>query len=215
MSDKVEYTLVKDITSYKYPSHMKRPPRFDNYFEKWIPKWETHLKHLTGKPNVLGVEIGVLYGDCAIFCAEKIANVENSLHCAIDINDNEYLQNNIAPYKNIKFMQGRSSDFLGNPQLLLSETVDYVYVDGSHLTIDVISDAVLSWRILKDNGILIFDDYGWGIHTTDEKQKPKLAIDAFMSAYQGHFQLLEGGWQMFLKKLHYEYSKEELEANYQ
>ena len=93
--------------------------------------------------------------------------------------------------------------------------VDELKFDGIMFVDDVINDAVLSWRILKDGGILIFDDYGWGIHTTDEKQKPKLAIDAFMSAYQGHYQLLEAGWQVFLKKLHYEYSKEELEANYQ
>ena len=209
--NKVEYTLIKDMTTYKYPSHMKRPPGFENYHEKWIPKWETHLKHLIGNPNVLGIEIGTLYGDCAVFCAERIVTGENSLHCSIDINNNKYLKNNIAPYKNIKFMKGRSSDFLGNPLLLLSETADYIFIDGSHLAFDIINDAVLSWRILKDGGILIFDDYGWGIHTNDEKQKPKIAIDAFMSAYQGHYQIIEVGWQVYLKKLHCEYSKEELE----
>jgi hypothetical protein len=54
-----------------------------------------------------------------------------------------------------------------------------------------------------------------GVHTTDEKQKPKCGIDAFLSAYREHYQVLESGWQVYLKKLHYEPSKEELEANYQ
>lgn len=212
-----EYTLKKDITSYTYPSHMKRPEGFfgSNFFEKWIPKWQTHLGHLMGKPNILGMEIGALHGDCTVFCAEKIANGENSLHCAIDINENEYLKHNIAPYKNIQFMLGRSYDILRKENAFIPETVDYVYVDGSHLAIDVLSDAVLSWSLLKVDGILIFDDYGWGAHTTDEKQKPKLAIDAFLSAYTGHYQVIEMGWQVFLKKLAYTYSKEELEANYQ
>ena len=210
-----EYTLVRDITSYTYPSHMKRPEGFfgSNFFEKWIPNWQTHLGHLSNKPNVVGIEVGALHGDCAVFCADKIANGEGSIHYTIDINDTEYLRNNITPYKNIIFVKGKSYDILRKD--FFPQTADYIYIDGSHLAIDVMNDAVLSWSILKDNGILIFDDYGWGAHTTDEKQKPKLAIDSFMSAYQGHFQLLLGGWQVFLKKLPYTYSPEELGANYQ
>lgn len=212
-----EYILNKDITSYTYPPHMKRPEGFfgSNFFEKWIPRWQTHLGHLMGKPNILGLEIGALHGDCTVFCAEKIANGKNSLHCVIDINENDYLKNNIAPYENIQFMLGKSYDILRKENAFIPDTVDYVYVDGSHLAIDVLSDAVLSWSLLKVGGILIFDDYGWGVHTTDEKQKPKLAIDAFLSAYVEHYTLLEKGWQVYLKKLAYTYSEEELKANYQ
>lgn len=212
-----EYTLVRDITSYTYPSHMKRPEGFfgTNFFEKWTSNWKKHLGHLSGKPNVLGIEIGTLHGDCAVFCAEQITNGEGSIHCTIDINETEYLKNNVAPYKNIRFIKGRSDVILRDPHIFQPNTADYVYVDGSHLAIDVLTDAVLAWPILKDNGILIFDDYGWGAHTTDAKQKPKLGVDAFLQGYTGHCQLIEAGWQVFLKKLPYTYSKEELEANYQ
>ncbi len=40
-------------------------------------------------------------------------------------------------------------------------------------------------------------------------------IDAFLNGYTGHCELIHGGWQVFLKKLPYTYSAEELEANYQ
>jgi hypothetical protein len=212
-----EYTLIKNINSYFYPTHMKRPEGFfgSNFFEKWIPFWEQALGHLSNRENVVGIEIGSLHGDCAVFCADKITNGNNSCHYAIDININEYLTNNIAPYKNIKFIHGKSYDILRNSSLFSPNMADYIYIDGSHLAIDVINDAVLSWSILKDNGILIFDDYGWGIHTDDEKQKPKLGIDAFISAYKGHYEIIEMGWQVFLKKLPYTYSEEELKANYQ
>lgn len=211
-----DYILKKDITSYTYPSHMKHPEGFlgSNFFEKWIPNWQTFLGHLSGSEGVVGIEIGVLHGDCAVFCAEKIANGSNSRHIAIDINETDYLKNNIAPYSNISFIKGKSYDIL-RKHFSDTEFADYIYVDGSHLAIDVLSDAVLSWSLLKVGGILIFDDYGWGIHTNDEKQKPKLAIDAFLSAYTQHYQLLQLNWQVFLKKLSYIYSKEELEANYQ
>lgn len=212
-----EYTLKSSITTYHYPEHMKRPEGFfgSNFFEKWIPNWQKYLGHLVGVPNIIGIEIGVLHGDCAVFCADKIITGENSIHYVIDINENEYLTNNIAPYLNKKiiFLQGTSYDILR--KTFSKSIADYIYIDGSHLAIDVLSDAVLSWGLLKDNGILIFDDYGWGVHTTDDKQKPKLAIDAFLSAYKDHYQLLDMGWQIIVKKLPYVYSKEELESNYQ
>ena len=211
-----QYTLKRDITTYTYPSHMTRPEGFfgSNFFEKWIPNWEKNLKHLRGQPNVVGIEIGVLNGDCAVFCAERIANGAGSMHYAVDINETEHLKNNIAPYlgKNITFIKGRSYNVLR--QSFAEKVADYIYIDGSHLAIDVLSDAVLSWSLLKDEGILIFDDYGWGAHTSDEKQKPKLAIDAFLTGYTGHATVIEAGWQVFVKKLPYTYSKEELEANY-
>jgi cephalosporin hydroxylase len=83
---------------------MKRPVGFDSYFEKWISQWKPYLSEFVGIPNVIGIEIGALYGECSVFCAETIASGENSLHIVIDINTNEYLQNNIAPYKNIRFI---------------------------------------------------------------------------------------------------------------
>lgn len=212
-----EYTLIKDITTYEYPSHMKHPEGFfgSNFFSKWIPDWQNHLGHLKGKEDVLGIEIGCLNGDCSVFCAEQITNGKGSRHYCVDINETEYLKNNIAPYidRNIQFVKGKSYDVLR--RVFQENSADYIYIDGSHLAIDVLSDAVLSWSLLKDGGILIFDDYGWGCHTTIENQKPKIAIDAFMSAYVGHYELLHHGWQVFLKKLPYTYSAEELEANYQ
>ena len=41
------------------------------------------------------------------------------------------------------------------------ETYDIIYIDGSHATSDVLEDAVLSYRLLKPGGLLIFDDYHW------------------------------------------------------
>lgn len=210
-----EYTLEKDITSYTYPSHMQRPDGFfgSNFFEKFIPNWASHLKHISGQPNIVGIEVGVLHGDCSVYCAEQIANGKGSIHYAVDINETDYFKNNTSPYKNIIFKKGFSYDVLRNfPN---DNFADYILIDGSHLAIDVLADAVLSWKLLKDGGILIFDDYGWGIHTTDEKQKPKLGIDAFLSAYTGHYEMIEMGWQVFIKKLPYVYSEEELSANYQ
>ena len=209
-----EYILTEDITTYHYPTHMKRPDGFfgSNFFVKWIPQWKTHLSHLKNKNDVVGIEIGGLYGDCAVWCAENICNGKNSIHYTIDIDPTEYLINNIQPLKNIKLIKGDSSEVLinFNHNNINKHFADYVYVDGSHISIDVLRDAVFSWHLLKEGGVLIFDDYGWGIHTNDNTLKPKTGIDAFLKAYEGHYEIIQFEWQIFLKKksIFYKYNKE-------
>lgn len=38
---------------------------------------------------------------------------------------------------------------------------DLVYIDGSHLRLDVLSDASMAWRLLREGGVMVFDDYEW------------------------------------------------------
>jgi predicted O-methyltransferase YrrM len=80
------------------------------------------------------------------------------------------------------------------------EQFDLVYIDGSHEAPDVLSDAVLSWPLLKSGGILGFDDYGW--HQFPEaKRCPALAVDAFLGVMRGKFSIYERGYQVWLKKV--------------
>ncbi|PIA73247.1 hypothetical protein CDR19_10610 [Ectopseudomonas toyotomiensis] len=61
---------------------------------------------------------------------------------------------------------------------------DMIYVDGSHQAPDVLSDAVLAFKLLKVGGVLIFDDYLWYENLPygkDILRSPKLAIDSFVN----------------------------------
>jgi predicted O-methyltransferase YrrM len=62
---------------------------------------------------------------------------------------------------------------------------DIIYIDGNHEPEYVLEDAVLAFRKLKPNGILIFDDYGWG--GPDLTQR---GIDAFLSGYHKRIRYL-------------------------
>lgn len=61
-----------------------------------------------------------------------------------------------------------------------SEYFDFIYVDGSHETTDVLSDAVMSFKLLKKGGMMILDDYLWHVDG-NAFYRPKLAIDAFVN----------------------------------
>lgn len=60
---------------------------------------------------------------------------------------------------------------------------DFIYVDGSHATVDVLSDAILSFKLLKTGGMMVFDDYCWASRVKSLDYFPKMAIDAFTTIY--------------------------------
>jgi predicted O-methyltransferase YrrM len=75
---------------------------------------------------------------------------------------------------------------------------DIVYIDGNHEPEYVLEDAVLSFRKLKKNGIMIFDDYGWG-----GPDLTKRGIDAFLWGYYKRITYLgQIDSQLFIRKNH-------------
>jgi len=80
---------------------------------------------------------------------------------------------------------------------LKDEFFDIIYIDGNDEPEYVLEDAVLSFRKLKHNGIMIFDDYGWG--GPDLTQK---GIDGFLSGYHKKIKYLgEKASQVFIQKI--------------
>ncbi len=74
---------------------------------------------------------------------------------------------------------------------------DIIYIDGNHEPEYVLEDAVLSFRKLKKNGIMIFDDYGWG-----GPDLTKRGIDGFLFGYHKKIKILgELNTQVFIQKL--------------
>ncbi|KAA6422123.1 MAG: hypothetical protein FRX49_07874 [Trebouxia sp. A1-2] len=63
-------------------------------------------------------------------------------------------------------------------------TFDIVYIDGSHYPQDVLTDAVMAWKLLNEGGIMILDDYEWHqVTQVPVEHTPKKAIDAFLHAF--------------------------------
>lgn len=63
------------------------------------------------------------------------------------------------------------------------ESFDLIYIDGWHGSHSVLDDAVLSWKLLKVGGVLVFDDYSWSVPSTKPFRNPKLAIDSFWEIF--------------------------------
>jgi predicted O-methyltransferase YrrM len=94
----------------------------------------------------------------------------------------------LASGREHKVYKIKGDSLLGLSSLITQGKTNYfdmVYVDGSHETPDVFGDAVLSYRLLRLNGLMIFDDYVWGAGVeSDPLRNPKLAIDSFLNCFQ-------------------------------
>jgi predicted O-methyltransferase YrrM len=101
---------------------------------------------------------------------------------------------------------GRVRKLVGDSRRLLpdlaarDERFDFIYVDGSHHALDVIVDAALSWSLLDDGGVLVFDDYSWDPWKDDPLRTPRPAVDAFLTLVQGRFTLEFTGYQLGIRK---------------
>ena len=82
---------------------------------------------------------------------------------------------------------------------LPKEHFDIIYIDGSHYAAHVLADAVLSFPLLKNGGILIFDDYKLQTKK-DPHNNPQTGIDAFLHVYKHHFDTLFIDWQVAIRK---------------
>jgi predicted O-methyltransferase YrrM len=77
---------------------------------------------------------------------------------------------------------------------------DVIYIDGSHGRDDVLVDSLLSWKLLRNAGTLIWDDYLWGVPDLPEKARPQSAIDAFLALHADECQLVHKGAQLIVEK---------------
>jgi predicted O-methyltransferase YrrM len=90
---------------------------------------------------------------------------------------------------NIEFLEGKRGQY------------SFVYIDGAHEAKNVAEDFMLSWDLLAKGGIMAFDDYTWDMGTGQPRDNPRLAIDFFLEAYSGRFEIVHRGYQLHIKKI--------------
>jgi SAM-dependent methyltransferase len=170
----------------------------------WLaPSWSQHLAAFRGIPHLRFLEIGSFEGRSAIWFLEHILTHPTASITCVDSfsrrNGETRFDHNIRVSGfagKVTKRKGRSDEILGT---LPPASFDAIYVDGSHMAVDVLMDAVSSWLLLKPGGLLIFDDYGWRMDAPPLK-RPQMAIDLFLAAFGGQLELLHKEWQVIVRK---------------
>ena len=187
-------------------------PKFSNDWFSSGPKiiWDKLILNLN--PSKI-LEIGCFEGASTCYLVENISKKKNiEIHCIDNWNGGlEHREDGFYPIENMNKTYERFKKNISyvthnalykpkivihkdNSDLALSKLInagfidyfDFIYIDGSHQAPDVLLDAVLSFRLLKEKGIVGFDDYLWKeplSYGNDPIRSPKIAIDAFTNIY--------------------------------
>ncbi|HXW30548.1 MAG TPA: class I SAM-dependent methyltransferase [Xanthobacteraceae bacterium] len=75
---------------------------------------------------------------------------------------------------------------------------ELVFIDGSHLAIDVYRDGLLAWPLLSADGIVIFDDYQRQLGPAQDL--PHVGIDTFLEVIRGDYEELFRGHEIIVRK---------------
>ncbi len=178
-----------------------------NFSADWVSSristWEKVLAEFKGKPNVRYLEIGVYEGRSMIWMLENILTHPTSRATGIDIFTCPDLKKIFLSNLKISGYAYKVKTITGNSQIELKylppNSFDFIYIDGSHYAKNVLADIVLSWPLLKNNGLLILDDYGLGGGLPLER-RPQIAIDAFVAAYRNEINIIHHDYQVIVRK---------------
>lgn len=176
-----------------------------NNFEKFLMEFK-------GKSGLSFMEIGSFEGRSTLWLLENILTSPDSrITCVDTFEGSGYYKTDGISTENLegRFRENVKNHlskvtirkgFSQNVVRGIIENFDFIYVDGSHTAYDTLEDMILTWRILKVGGIMIVDDYKWN-RFQDPHLCPQLGIDAFISVFEGKYELLLKEYQVILRKL--------------
>jgi hypothetical protein len=61
-------------------------------------------------------------------------------------------------------------------------------------------DSIMSWELLKKDGIMIFDDYMWALDSPTTL-RPKESVDYFMKTFEDYVVELYSQYRKIIKKI--------------
>jgi SAM-dependent methyltransferase len=188
------------------PRLLNLPGRYtQDWFSYHEAHWLRHFGHLAGRPGLQAVEVGSYEGRSASWIVLHLLTGEGSrLVCVEPFQEYEGQERNFdhnirvagCADKIVK-LRGRSQQVL---PFLSEESFDFIYVDGSHMILDVLLDAAMCWRLLRPRGVLVFDDYEHTLFPDSFGMSAGPAIRAFLSLVSGEYELLFKDWQVALRK---------------
>ena len=181
--------------------------------------FQDYLSEYKDKPNLNYLQLGVFTGDTSDWLMNNVlthetshltdvdtwmgSSAESDVHDNYDFEDvyQLYLSRMQQFSPRVHHKRERTFDFLWvNAENSKANPYDFIYIDADHVAASVLSDAELSWTLLKSGGILAFDDYSWG----DEKPahlRPRTAILSFVEKYKNEIETMAINHQYWIKKI--------------
>jgi len=206
----VRFPVRKAAASEPPEEPYQRQYEFDaelDWFTRHIPVWEAALEEFKGRPDLRYLEIGCYEGRSAVWMLENVLTHETSRltcidpypdHIGADVKQRFLSNVELSGARDrVDLIVGYSQEELRGLPL---SRFDIIYVDGDHRASAVLEDAVLSWRLLKNGGLMIFDDYGWEL-SRPPHERPRMGADFFYEAFRPQLDVVHRDYQLMVRKL--------------
>jgi predicted O-methyltransferase YrrM len=193
--------------------------KFTQDWFHWAPEvWQQLIPMLPERKKFL--EIGSFEGRSTVWIVENMMEDNGEIYCIdtwsggeehseLDMseveerfNHNRQVLMDKFAHRHITRGKGTSVEQLAEwlrPSVVPAQIFDFIYIDGSHIAKDVLTDACMAWPLLKTGGIMVFDDYMWG-NPRDILHRPKAAIDAFTTLFAEELEIIHVGYQAVVRK---------------
>ena len=187
------------------------------FTENWFnPEQFKHFQK--DLPTKKYLEVGAYEGRSLCWMMDNILTGDNDIAYAIDTfkggveNTSELLNNDMSMVESnylhnveefgdkVVTLKGESFDRLTELLPNHKESFDFIYIDGSHDSWNVLADAVIAFKLLKKGGVMGFDDFKWNL-MNDLVRSPGPAIQAFCYTHQKFLKVLHEGYQVWIEKL--------------
>jgi len=182
-----------------------------NFTEDWfshnIPNFETCMQAIPEKK--LFLEIGSFEGRATCWLLENGLAEKGSIVCvdpfsgSVEHGGIDMKAVEARFWSNIQATQGstqtvslmRNTSYKALAEMIgFRYAFDFIYVDGSHAPDVALTDACMGWGLLKQGGVMLFDDYQYPHEPT------KLGIDAFLDGFKGKYDVIIDNYQLAVQK---------------
>jgi hypothetical protein len=196
-----EFAKLFNTTDYKFS---------EDWFSGNIPTWKKMFQRMgwNNKTHLSMLEIGAYEGRSTTWLIDNMMDHPKSILASIDTFEGS-VEHSLDQRSNL-FDRYRSNIVVskwpekvrpirGDSKIILSQMLtgpsefDFIYVDGSHETYDVIVDGILAWQLLKPGGMIVFDDVLW-----DKKDSVLIAVQHLEKILP--MESISQGYQRFYKK---------------
>ena len=184
---------------------------FPNWFAGQQHNFEEHLAQFKGKSNLQFMQVGAFAGHASKWLLDNVLTDPSSIlididtwlgsdekeHKAMNFSDvyEDYISRT-SGYENCYAMRGDSRELMHTYE---PDTFDFIYIDGDHNASAVLKDAEDAHKLIKNGGIIAFDDYLWHPETPLET-RPQPAIDEFLLKYANKYKILTHSYQVWIQK---------------
>jgi len=184
-----------------------------------LKEWENNLSPMIGKPVKI-LDIGIYKGNVMEeFAKVFLKSNKDAKYYGIDMwkqsEENQEINFDIIEKEankrkaelNIKsqitFIKEDYNKALSNLSLE-SNSFNIIHINTNYINVDILYILILSFNLLKYDGIMIIDDY---LLNKSNKVAPKILIDTLLNINKDHINILYIGYQVFIQKVELKMTK--------